>query len=144
MGNIIEEEDEGTRFMRMRSEEILQAIKASTKENIKGEERLMKLEKGVAKADIDRANKILEKHLGNTNNIYTAIDAVYAMGQTIEKRGMKKGKKIKNRKDQIGGYENSKSRLKNRDKSWLGHQMKSIGGRLKGNRLKNERRYCKN
>ena len=63
MGNIIEEEDEGTRFMRMRSEEILQAIKASTKENIKGEERLMKLEKGVAKADIDRANKILEKHL---------------------------------------------------------------------------------
>ena len=144
MGNIIEEEDEGTRFMRMRSEEILQAIKASTKENIKGEERLMKLEKGVAKADIDRANKILEKHLGNTNNIYTAIDAVYAMGQTIEKRGMKKGKKIKTRKDQIRGYENSKSRLKNRDKSWLGHQMKSIGGRLKGNRLKNERRYCKN
>ena len=66
------------------------------------------------------------------------------MGQTIEKRGMKKGKKIKNRKDQIGGYENSKSRLKNRDKSWLGHQMKSIGGRLKGNRLKHERRYCKN
>ena len=31
MGNIIEEEDEGIRFMKMRSEEILQAVKASTK-----------------------------------------------------------------------------------------------------------------
>ena len=103
MGNIIEEEDEGTRFMRMRSEEILQAIKASTKENIKGEERLMKLERGVAKADIDRANKILEKHLGNTNNICTVIDAVYAMGQTIaERKGVKRNEKRKENKNQEG------------------------------------------
>ena len=103
MGNIIEEEDEGIRFMRMRSEEILQAVKASTKENVKGEERLMKLEKGVAKADIDRANKILEKHLGNTNNICTVIDAVYAMGQTIaERKGVKRNEKRKENKNQEG------------------------------------------
>ena len=29
----------------------------------------MELRKGVAKGKIDRANRILEKHLGNTNNI---------------------------------------------------------------------------
>ena len=28
----------------------------------------------------------MEKHLGNTNNIFTAIDPVFSMGQTIEKR----------------------------------------------------------
>ena len=56
---------------------------------------------------------------------------------------MKKGKKIKTRKDQIGGYEHSKSKLKNRDKSWLGHQMKFIGGRLKGSQLERKRRFCK-
>ena len=58
----------------------------------------------------------MEKHLGNTNNICTVIDAVYAMGQTIEERkGMKRNEKgkIKTEKDQIGGYENSKRRLKN-------------------------------
>ena len=40
----------------------------------------MKLKKEVAKAKIDRTNKILEKHLGNTNNICTVVDAVYATG----------------------------------------------------------------
>ena len=47
----------------MRFEKILQTLKASTNENIEGRERLMKLERGVAKAEIDRANKILEKTL---------------------------------------------------------------------------------
>ena len=56
----------------------------------------MKLRKGVAKAKIGRANKILEEHLGNTNNIYIVTDAVYAMGQTIEeKRVLKRNEKNK-------------------------------------------------
>ena len=89
--------------MRLRFEEILQTLKASTKENIEGRERLMKLKKGVAKAEIDRANKILEKHLGNTNNICTVIDAVYAMGQTIaERKGVKRNEKRKENKNQEG------------------------------------------
>ena len=75
----------------------------------------MKLKKGVAKAEIDRANKMLGKHLGNTNNIYTVI--VYPMGQLIEERkGLKRTKKRKgkkNKKDHTGRYENSKIRLKN-------------------------------
>ena len=74
-----------------------------------------KAEKRSSKADIDTANKILKKHLGNTNNICTVIDAVYAMGQTIrERKGVKRNEKRgKNRKNQIGRYENSKSILKN-------------------------------
>ena len=78
----------------------------------------MKLRKGVTKTDIDRANKILEKHLGDTNNTCVVIGAIYTMGQTIEKekglkRKEKKENKIKIRKDQIGRYKNLKSRLKN-------------------------------
>ena len=115
--NEVEEEDVETRTMRLRFEKLLKTLKASTKENIEEREGLMELRKGVAKPEIERANKILEKHLDNTNNIFTVIDAVYAMGQTIEDRrglkGNKKEEKIKNRKDQTGGYESLKSRLKN-------------------------------
>ena len=108
MEKINEEEDGEIRIKRLRFEEILHALKASTKENIDGRQSLMKLEKGVAKAETAIANKILKKHLGNTNNICTVIDAVYAMGQTIEERkGLKTNEKRK------GGYENLKSRLKN-------------------------------
>ena len=40
----------------------------------------MKLKKGVSKVELDRANKILEKHLDNTDDICKVVDAVYAMG----------------------------------------------------------------
>ena len=88
--------------MTLRFEEILHILKASTKGNIGGRQRLMKLKKGVVKAQIDRAKKkkkMLEKHLGNTDNIFTVIDAVYAIGQTIkEKKGLKRnGKRIENK-----------------------------------------------
>ena len=43
--------------MTLRFEEILHILKASTKGNIGGRERLMKLKKGVVKAQIDRAKK---------------------------------------------------------------------------------------
>ena len=89
--------------MGLRFEKILQTLKAPTKENIEGRERLMKLKKRVAKAETDRANKILEKHLGNTSKICTVIDAVYNMGQTIEERkGVKKNEKRKANKNQEG------------------------------------------
>ena len=76
MENINEEEDGETRIMRLRFEEILHTLEASTKETTEGKERLMKLKRWVAKAEIGRANKILEKHLDNTNNICTVIDVV--------------------------------------------------------------------
>ena len=105
MENINNKEEEDTRITQLRFQEILQTLKASTKENIEGRERLMKLKKGVAKAEIDRANKIMEKHLGNTNNIYTVIDVVYPMGQLIEERkGLKRTTKRKEKKNQEGPY----------------------------------------
>ena len=52
--------------MRLRFEETLHTLKASTKENIEAKERQMKQKKGIAKAEIGRANQILEKHLDNT------------------------------------------------------------------------------
>ena len=78
MKNLNKHEDGETKIMRF--EEILHPLKASTKENIDGREHLMKLKKGVANAEIGRSNKILEKHLGNTNNICTVIDAICALG----------------------------------------------------------------
>ena len=96
MENISKEEEEEARLMQLRFEETLQTLKASTKENTEARELLMKLKKRVAKAQIDRAKKILEKRLGNTNNICTVIDAVYATGQTIEERkGLKRNEKRK-------------------------------------------------
>ena len=103
MENINEEEDEKTRIMRLRFEEILHTLRESTKENIEGRERLMKLKNRKAKAEIGRANKILEKHLGNTNNICTVIDAVFAIGQTIEERkGLKRNEKRTEKKNKEG------------------------------------------
>ena len=59
----------------------------------------MKLRKGVTKTDIDRANKILEKHLGDTNNTCAVIGAIYTMGQTIEnKKRIEEQRKKKKRK----------------------------------------------
>ena len=96
MENIKEEKAEETRIMRLRFEEMLQTLKTSTKENIEGREPLIKLTKEVAKAEIGRAKKILEKHLGNTSNVCTVIDAVYAMVQTVEERkGLKRNEKKK-------------------------------------------------
>ena len=71
-----EVKDEETRIMRLRFEGILHILKASTKKNIEVRKRLVKLKIGVAKAEIGRPNKILEKHLGNTNNICIVIDSI--------------------------------------------------------------------
>ena len=145
--NINEEADKETRTMRLRFEEMLHTLKASAKENIERRECLMKLKKGAAKAGIGRSNKTLEKHLDNINNIYTVIDAVYTMGQTIEERKELKGngkrKSKKYRRDLIGGYKNLKSILKNRERFWIGHKMTFIGGKLKENQLKRKRGFFK-
>ena len=89
MENINEPEDEETRIMKFRFEEILHTLKG--RKILKGGSS-DEAEKRVAKA----ANKILEKHLGNTNNICTVIDGAYTMGQTIkERKGLKRNEKRK-------------------------------------------------
>ena len=74
--NVEENEDNEQEIMKNIKLQLLQILKASTKENIEKGERLMKLEKGVAKAKIGRANNMLEKQLCNTKSIYTVIDAM--------------------------------------------------------------------
>ena len=99
-----EEEDDDTRIMRMRFEDILNTLTPTTKENIAERERLLKIKKGVSKAEIYRANKILEKHLDNIDDICKVVDAVYAMGRTIEERkGLKRKEKRKNKKNNQEG-----------------------------------------
>ena len=149
------EEDKETRFARLRFEEILHALTASTKENIEEKEReqLMELRKGVAKVEIDRVNRILEKHLGNTKNICIVVDAVYATSYAMSNNwGMKKieaewKKEVpKNQEEpqiQKRKYKNLKSILssvKKWGRSWFRHQMKIIEGK----QLKRKRRFCKN
>ena len=84
MENINKEEDEDTRIMRLRFEKILHTLTASEKKNI-AERAADKLKKGVAIVEIGRVSKLLEKRLGNTNNICSAVDAM--------------GRKIKEEKD---------------------------------------------
>ena len=80
------EEDENIRILRMRFEDVLATLTPTTKENIADKERLVKLKKGVPKNKIDLANKVLGRHLNNSDDICKAVDAVYAMARTTEER----------------------------------------------------------
>ena len=90
------EEDENTRILRMRFEDVSATLTPTMKENIADRERLVKLKKAVPKSEIDLANKVLGRHLNNNDDICKAVDAVYAMARTIEERsGVKKARKRK-------------------------------------------------
>ena len=91
-----EQEDDETQNMRLRFEEILLTLEPITNEGIDQRERLMKIRKGVSKTELDKANKILKEYLDDTNDICKVVDAVYAMGRTIEERKGLKRKEKKN------------------------------------------------
>ena len=101
-------------------------------------EQLKELKKGVAKAEIDRKNKILEKHLGNANNICMLWAKQLRKGKDWS--GLEKEMNRKTREYQKGEYKNLKNSLKDWDRFWLGHQMKFIGRK----QLKLKGRFCKN
>ena len=77
-------------------------------------ERLMMFQKRVPKAEIDRANKILEKHLNNTDNICKVVDAFYAMGRTIEeeRKGLERNEKRKQKRENQDGPNRGYGNLK--------------------------------
>ena len=98
------EEDDETRIMRLRVEDILNTLTPSTKENIEQRERLLKIKRGISKAEMDRTNKILDKHLDNIDSICKVVDEVYAMGRTIEERkGLKRKEKRRGNKNNQDG-----------------------------------------
>ena len=73
-------------IMRMTFEKHLAFLIATTHDAITDRDRLLKHRKGVPDPEIDKANRILERHLNNTRDICRIVDAVYAMGRAIEDR----------------------------------------------------------
>ena len=77
------------REMRMTFEKHLAFLTATTHDTITDRDRLLKHRKGVPDPEIDKANRILERHLNNTRDTCKVVDAIYAMGRAIEdRRGM--------------------------------------------------------
>ena len=94
-------EDEEMREMRLRFEDIYNSLKLTMKEDMEEGEQLAKLKKEASNPEIERANKILEKKLENTEDICKVVDAVYAMRRTIdERKGIKRRDKQKKKKEQ--------------------------------------------
>ena len=135
--------------MRLRFEEILHTLTPTTKENIEQRERLMKLKKGVSKVELDRANKILEKHLYNTDDICKVVDAFYAMGRTIEERkGLKRKDKRKEQKNKRDGPNRRIRKLEKQIKelrqvlAWTSNEIHRRKTKRKA--TKKKRRSCRN
>ena len=85
----VEAEDAELREMRVTFDKHLAFLTATTHDAITDRDRLLKHRKGVPDYEIDKANRILERHLNNTRNICKVVDAIYAMGRAIEdRRGM--------------------------------------------------------
>ena len=102
-----EADNEDIREIRIRFMENLERFMQTTKENIEERERLMKLKERIKRMELENVNEVLEQHLNNTDDICKIVDAVYAMGRTIEERlGLKRQKKEKRRepiKERTGG-----------------------------------------
>ena len=91
-----EAENENISEIRIRFVENLERLKQTKKENFEERECLMKLKERIRRMELENVNKVLEKHLSNTDDICKIVDAVYAMGRTIEERlGLKRGEKKK-------------------------------------------------
>ena len=82
----VEAEDAELREMRMTFEKHLAFLTATIYDAITDRDRLLKHKKGVPDPEIDKANRILERHLNNTRDMCKVVDAVYAMGRAIEDR----------------------------------------------------------
>ena len=105
--------------MRRKFMETLQKLKFTTNSHIEEREWLMKLKIKITKVEFDNANKILENYLGETDDICKVIDAVYAMGRTIEERsGIKreKGTKTKQGSCMRIVYRGGNRRIKRKEK----------------------------
>ena len=95
----------------------------------------MKLKIKITKVEFDNANKILENYLGETDDICKVIDAVYAMGRTIEERsGIKREKGTKTKQGSCMRIVNrgGNRRIKRKEKqlkearqmvAWIGNEI---------------------
>ena len=82
----VEEESEDVKEMRIKFIENLNKLNPTTNRNIEERDRLIKLKVNIRETELANANKVLEQHLSNTDDICKIVDAVYAMGRAIEER----------------------------------------------------------
>ena len=75
-----EAEDDDLREMRVTFEGHLASLTATTHDAISDRDRLLRHRKGVSDPEVDKANRILERHLKITVDICEVVDSVYAMG----------------------------------------------------------------
>ena len=132
--------------MRLRFEDILNSLKSTMKENMEERERLSKLKKGVPKAEIERPNGILEKKLENTEDICKVVNAVYAMGRTIEER---KGiKRVINERKKEQNEEKRRVRKKDKQIEEVGQAVAWAANELNRKKIKTKatkkERSCRN
>ena len=84
-----EAEDDELREMRATFEEHLAFLTEITHHAISDRDILLNHRKVAPDPEVDKANRILERHLNNIVDICEVVDAVYAKGRTIEdRRGM--------------------------------------------------------
>ena len=79
--------------------ENLNKLTPTTDKTIENHERLAKLKVNIKSTEIKNANRILQQHLSDTNDICKVVDAVYAIGRTIEERLAVKQNTIKGQKN---------------------------------------------
>ena len=92
--NIENENCEEMEEMRIKFIENLNKVTPTTDKPIEHSERLAKLKVDIKTTDIKNANRILQQHLSDTNDICKVVDTVYAIGRTIEERlGVKQNRK---------------------------------------------------
>jgi hypothetical protein len=106
------EENEDEREMQIRFMENLNKLSPTTNQNIEERDRLIKIKVNISETELANANKVLEKHLSNTDNVYKIVDAMYAMGRTIKERmGIKRGKKKTKKTKKKGERDENRGRL---------------------------------
>ena len=84
--NIENENCEEMEEMRIKFIETLNKLTPTQDKTIEDKERLAKLKVNIKSAKIKNANRILQQHPSDTNDICKVVDAVYAIGRTIEER----------------------------------------------------------
>ena len=96
----VEKESEDVKEMRIKFIENLNKLNPTTNRNIEERDRLVKLKVSIRETESANANKVLKQHLSNTDDICKIVDAVHAMGRTIEERmGIKRFKKNMKRRE---------------------------------------------
>ncbi len=106
---------------------------------------LLSLKVKIREAELANANKVFDDHLNNTCDMCKIVDAVYAMGRTMEERmgidlGKKKGRK-RGKKDENRRIRRLQKQVKESSRmvAWLSN--KNHRRKIKRRAIKREKEY---